>query len=445
MTEQVDIVIIGAGIIGLSCGYHLARANPSKSILLIDQLPPHSYTSAQSGENYRNWWPHPIMKQFIEDSITHLVDIKEKTDNAINLTDQGYMLATRSLDVSEVIASLRECFGEEETRIHCHDRSDIYLADTQDHYDGVDIITSSTLIQSVYPYYPKDITTLFHIRKGGMLDSQQLGQFFLREFKALGGKILQSKVTGIETDKNFRLSFEGASPLKALKLVNAAGPYVQAIAEMLGEKLPVSNILQQKIAFKDKLKAIDRSMPFTIDLDTQFIDWSDEDRSLLAEEESLKWLTEEMPGAVHCRPEGGLNGDWLKLGWAYNTEVSDATLTPSFEDSFPEIVLRGAARLHPSLKQYYDKLPSERSHYGGYYTMTPENWPLIGPMKTQNAYVIGAMSGFGTMAACAAGDLCARWVHDESKPAYAEDLSLMRYNNKAFMSDLLSSDKRGIL
>ena len=52
---------------------------------------------------------------------------------------------------------------------------------------------------------------------------------------------------------------------------------------------------------------------------------------------------------------------------------------PKPDDRFPEVVLHGAARLNPRLKVYYERLPRTMSHSGGYYTMTKENWPLIGP------------------------------------------------------------------
>ena len=48
--------------------------------------------------------------------------------------------------------------------------------------------------------------------------------------------------------------------------------------------------------------------------------------------------------------------------------------------------------------------------------MTKENWPLIGPMRTKGAFVAGALSGFGTMAACATGALCAAWVQGAELP-----------------------------
>jgi len=84
-------------------------------------------------------------------------------------------------------------------------------------------------------------------------------------------------------------------------------------------------------------------------------------------------------------------------------------------------------------------------HYGGYYTLTRENWPLIGGMEPKGAYVVGALSGFGTMAACAAGELCALAALDKELPPYAQALSPQRYQNADLMLELNNQVARGIL
>jgi glycine/D-amino acid oxidase-like deaminating enzyme len=238
---------------------------------------------------------------------------------------------------------------------------------------------------------------------------------------------------------------EASSVVRADVMVDAAGPYVAEIAALLGETLPITNVFQQKIAFEDVRVVIDRRMPFAIDLDGQVIDWTDEERALLADDPATRWLTEPMPGAIHCRPDGGERGKWIKLGWAYNKQPSQPTADQPTDKNFPEIVLRGASRLNPALRAYYGRLPSRLSHYGGYYTMTRENWPLIGPMATRGAFVAGALSGYGTMGACAAGALVAAWALGEKLPDFARSLSLARYDDKALMQDLLAATNTGVL
>ena len=152
-----------------------------------------------------------------------------------------------------------------------------------------------------------------------------------------------------------------------------------------------------------------------------------------------------MPGAIHCRPDGGDKGRWIKLGWAFNDHRANPQREPALLDTFPEIALRGAARLNPALKNYYGKLPRNTQHYGGFYTMTDENWPLIGEMDIPDTYVAGAMSGFGTMAACAAGELCARLVLGKELPAFAQPLAPSRYRNSELMNELQAQTQRGVL
>jgi D-arginine dehydrogenase len=118
---------------------------------------------------------------------------------------------------------------------------------------------------------------------------------------------------------------------------------------------------------------------------------------------------------------------------------------PPFDPHFPEIVLRAASRLNPALRQYYARPPRQRIHYGGYYTMTKENWPLIGPLRTDGAFLVGALSGFGTMSACAAGELCAQWIAGATLPTYAAKLALPRYDDRALIAELTAAARKGLL
>jgi glycine/D-amino acid oxidase-like deaminating enzyme len=104
-------------------------------------------------------------------------------------------------------------------------------------------------------------------------------------------------------------------------------------------------------------------------------------------------------------------------------------------------VLRGASRLQAKLAAYIGRLPRGARHYGGYYTMTDENWPLIGPMETPGAFVAGALSGYGSMAACATGAVCAAWVAGKPVPEYARALTLDRRSDAALMAELAELGK----
>ncbi len=384
-----------------------------------------SYTSAQSGDNYRNWWPHPVMTAFTNDSIDELDRFAHDSGDVFRMTRGGYVLATRHTDVGEFTASLQP---------------------------GIDIARhEGAAIRERFPALSTDIQNVVHIRRGGDISGQQLGTWMLEQARAKGARLLRGAVTEIDPRDGFVLSIADSdvTQVAAGAIVNAAGPFVNRIAAMLGEDLPVHNVFQQKVAFEDRLGAIDRDMPFSIDLDEKSLDWSDEERELLADDPDLAWLAGNLPGGTHCRPEGGSKGRWVKLGWAYNETLSDPqedlANEPASDPQFPEIVMRGAAAFLPALAPYVEEPPTRYSHYGGYYTMTDENWPLIGPMTTPGTFKVAALSGFGSMSACAAGKLCAAWVTGSELPDYAEALSPKRYDDDQLMTALRSASSKGLL
>jgi glycine/D-amino acid oxidase-like deaminating enzyme len=450
--HNTDTVVIGAGIAGIATAYYLSAQKKKCDVIIVDPLQAMSFTSAQSGENYRNWWPHPTMVEFTNHSTGLMEKIARDSDNCLQMNRRGYALATRLKKIDELIADLYNGYSENaEAMIRVHESASTNLyqpplsADWQNAPDGVDVLRNRDLIRRTFPTFSPDIANVIHIRRAGDISGQQLGNYMLQAVRAGGGKLLHGEVCDIVHNGHFQLALDNGERIYAETLVNAAGPFVDRIATMLGITLPIENVLQQKIAFEDREKVIPRDMPFSIDLDARRLNWTNDERELLAEDPHTAWLTKPIHGGIHCRPDGGDHGNWVKLGWAYNHASSEALWEPDFDPHFPEIVLRGATALNPALKVYYDQMPAHLSHYGGYYTMTEENWPLIGPMGVDGAFVVGALSGFGTMAACAAGSLCASWMTGADLPGYASDLSMARYHDRSLMDTLKNAASRGVL
>ncbi len=453
--ETVDTAVVGAGVVGIAVAYYLMRDHGVGTVALIDPRDPMSLTSAQSGENYRNWWPHPVMAAYTDHSIDLMEEIARASGDRIAMTRRGYALVTRRARPSDLIEDLYRSgpFGSgQPVRVHEGADASTYRparsATWADAPPGVDVLCDPALIRATFPTFAPDVATVLHIRRAGSISGQQLGQFMLEAITEGGGQLIRGQVSAIETGPSFDLRIEtreGARSLRADRVVNAAGPFFQDVARLLGEDLPVACVYQQKISFEDREAAIPRDMPFVIDLDGQALAWSDEDRTLLSEDPATARLLERMPGGIHCRPDGAPDGRWIKLGWAYNERASDPHDPDRRDPHFPDILLRGASRLHPALKAYVGRLPRGAYHYGGDYAMTPENWPLIGPMRTPGAFMAGALSGFGTMAACATGSVCAAWACDRERPAYAHALSAARYEDPALISQLATLESRGVL
>ena len=429
-----DIAVIGAGIIGISTAYYLMKNHDAKNIVLLEPHQPMGFTSAQSGDNYRNWWPTAEMIAFCDRATDLMENIDTQSDHRINLRRRGYVLASRTDALEAVVTQLRSTLGPRasEVRTHNHINADYVpslSADWRNAPDGFDYLRTPELVRKYFPDFDPAVQAVLHIRRAGDFSSQQMGQWMLEELAKADIHVRKAKVTGIESNVEFRLHLDDSTTLSADKIINCAGPFAGEIAAMLRVDLPLYNVVQQKIAFPDPEGAIDRRMPFVIDIDGQIIDWNDEDRALLAADPDTAFLAHDMPGAIHCRPEGGDNSTWLKMGWAYNEPASDVSWEPPLDPRFPEIVLRGGAQLHPALKTYYGKLPRQMHHYGGYYTRTEDNWPLIGSMGPNGAYMACALSGHGSMCATATGELAAAWVMGGVLPDYADAFSLARFSD----------------
>ncbi|MSP88426.1 MAG: FAD-binding oxidoreductase [Alphaproteobacteria bacterium] len=453
--RDTEIVIIGAGIVGIATAYFLTVRHGKRDIVILDPRAPMSLTSAASGENYRNWWPHRVMTRFTDRSIDLMEEIARASDNRLHMTRRGYALATRRSEIDGMIAQLHQGYGEDAARlIRIHEKGGAgtyKIAESADWTtapDGVDVVRDSDLLRRAFPSFDPEVSTVIHIRRAGDISGQQMGQYMLDHIRGAGGRVVQARLASVTRKDRFDLevvSSDGTARFRADMVVNAAGPYVGEVAAMLGESLPVETLAQQKIAFEDRDGAISRRMPFAIDLDGQTIAWTEEECALLAENPATAWLTRPMPGGIHCRPDGGDGGRWIKLGWAYNRTPGPFQPEPMLDPQFPDIVLRGASRLNAALKTYLGRLPRQFTHYGGSYTMTKENWPLIGPLATPGAFVVGALSGYGTMSACAAGELAAAHMCGGALPDYAGVLGLARHRDTALMAALTASGDKGVL
>jgi glycine/D-amino acid oxidase-like deaminating enzyme len=108
------------------------------------------------------------------------------------------------------------------------------------------------------------------------------------------------------------------------------------------------------------------------------------------------------------------------------------------------MALRGLATMLPRLQEYVGRAARPVVD-GGYYTKTAENRLLIGPLPVEGAYVIGAGSGYGVMAACAAGELLACQIAERALPPFAAAFSPRRYDDPAYQAPVQSTADSGQL
>jgi len=440
--RTADVVICGAGIAGISAAYHLAVKHGVTDVALVDERPPLSLTSANSAECYRNWWPGPgdAMVALMNRSIDLLEDLARETDNAFRLNRRGYLYATADpARIPAFMAAAEEAalLGAGPVRVHQGQEDHIrYLPAPPDGFKrqptGADVLLDQTLIRKHFPGLAEETVAVVHARRCGWFSGQTMGAYLLERARERGIRLMTARVEAVDVVNNrverVRLSGE---TIATRCVVNAAGPFLQSVGKLLGVELPVYTELHTKVAFADHQHIVPRDAPLLIWSDPQLLRWNDDERAELSRSPDTQWLLQTFPSGVHTRPEGPADSPIILIMWDYHADPAPPTFPPPFDPWYPELALRGLARMIPALRAYFDRMPKPVVD-GGYYTRTRENRPLIGPLPVKGAYVIGAFSGFGMMASCGAGELLAAHVTGSPLPHYAPAFSLERYDDPEY-------------
>jgi len=446
LPTKTDIIICGAGIAGISAAWHLAARHGISDILLIEEGSPLMLTSDKSTEAYRNWWPGPgdAMVRFMNRSIDLLEELADLSDNYFTMNRRGYVFLTADSTTVEryrLSAEESQRLGAGELRVHRGRPDDPhYPAHHAEGWPpelvGADLVLDPAIIRERFPFISDDAVAMLHPRRCGWLSAQQLGMWLLSEAKARGVRLVNGRVTAVDTTGG-RVNGvtvrtgNGEQRIETRVFVNAAGPLVDKVGQMLGVDIPVFNELHGKVAINDPLGIVPRDAPLMIWSDPVTLPWEDEEREALAADEETRWLTESFPAGVHFRPEGGPGATTLLLLWTYHVTPTPAVWPVRFDPEYAEVVVRGLTRMIPGLAAYAGNFGRPYVD-GGYYCKTRENRPLIGPLPVEGAYIFGALSGYGIMASQAGADLLAAHIAGGELPSYAPAFALSRYDDPAY-------------
>jgi glycine/D-amino acid oxidase-like deaminating enzyme len=435
-----DVVICGAGIAGVSAAYHLAAQRHVQDVVIVDPLPPLTLTSDKSTECYRNWWPNRSMVELMNRSIDLLEDLANQSGNAFGLNRRGYLYVTADqgrLERMEVEGQSTAGLGAGELRLHRG--ASTYTASNPHGFDlaldGADLLDAAAL-RAHFPYLTESAVGGLHVRRAGWFSAQGLGALMLERALELGVELRKGAIASVETSGGSvsGVTLDDGQEIATRCFVNAAGPHLRAVGAMAGVDLPVQAEVHQKLGFRDQRRALPRDAPMVIWSDEQELEWTDEERAGL-EAEGRTDLLGRMPVFCHGRPEGGADSPYVLALWEYHRQVIEPVFPIPIDPLYPEVVIRGMARMIPAMGAYLASLPTPTVD-GGYYVKTEENRPLIGPCGPPGSYVIGALSGFGVMVAAGAGELLAAHVTGEALPAYVPAFTLDRYDDPGYADEM---------
>lgn len=447
---KADVVVCGAGLAGVATAYHLAVKRGVERVVVVDPLPPLTLTSDKSTECYRNWWPNAPMVGLMNRSIDLLEEMAIESDNAFHLSRQGYLYVTADPDrlrSMETDGELISKVGAGELRKH-PGPSEYRFNDRSDPPKGADLFLDGNDLRRFFPFLTDQAVGGIHARDAGWFSAQQLGAWMIERAREHGLEIIKAAVSGVSTDGGSPnrgsvggVQLDSGQEIQTPVFVNAAGPMLAPVARLVGVELPVFSEVHIKVAFRDHRGVIPRRSPMVIWSDPQTLTWSAEERELLKSEGRADLLGA-MPAACHYRPEGGPDSDWVVALWEYHRLIQEPTWPLPEDPVYPEAVMKGLTTMVPGLATYLDRLPQPVVD-GGYYTKTRENRPLVGPLGVKGAFVVGAFSGFGVMAAAAAGELASQYVTGAELPDYATAFALSRYDDPGYLAEIEATTNTG--
>lgn len=491
-------MVAGAGVAALASARYIARAAPGARIALVTPHAPMSLTSSLSTECFRDHWPSPSMRSFMARSISLIEE--QAAGGAFRVTPYGYLYcSSRPGAAAAFAAEARACHGAGARQLRTAAAAAAAgcapFSSASPRAHGADVYTTPAAALAAFPYLSPSTAAAMHARNAGWVSAHTMGMDMLDQLlarRATGSgealtTLLRGSVTGADLGPGgvggvravaVQPLAAGAAPLRLEcgAFINATGPYLAATHRaMLGgapggaaaAELPVRNEVHAKVVFRDVLGIIPRDAPQVILVDPVAPVWGPGELEFVAETEGEAVAARAaavMPGGAHFRPYGGEDSNAVLLLWeAWHHGIAPEEPPPDSAERYldarmyPEVALRGLARLVPGLAAYFEEdarvallarrggggaAPALRppATDGGYYTKTEENHPLIGPAPApgggavRGAFVCGALSGYGVMAAHAAGELCAAHATGASAlPDYAAIMSPLRYQDESFM------------
>ena len=457
MRHAADVVVCGAGIAGVAVARALAVTHGVRRVLLVDERPPLSLTSDKSTEAYRNWWPGPdaAMVQLMNRSIDLLEQWADAGGNRIRLNRRGYLYCTARPEraaqyVEDAARASAQGAGPVRPYRSVADAAG-YQRSAELGYagqpEGADLFLDVDAIRAHFPWLAPNLCAVLHARRCGWVSAQQLGMQLLEEARTAGAELLAGSVTAVRTTDGRVTGVtvagcDGVTHHVACgAFVNCAGPMLRQVGALAGVTLPVFSEAHYKVSLEDTLGAVDRGTGLVILDDAMALPWDDDERAALADDPELAWLAGAFPAGIHLRPEGYGASRTVLMLWDYHGDhrYDPAPFPMPGDDAYPEVVLRGMTRLAPGLAAYLARLPAMWMD-GGYYTKTQENRPLVGAVGPAGSYVLGALSGFGVMAAPACAELLAGMVAGSGVPAasasWAAAMDPARYDDAAYVARL---------
>lgn len=201
--EDVDVLVVGAGILGMSSAYHILRKSPNKKVLVVDRYGAVGQgNTGRSNAMYRNTFSSRDNQILADASIDYYLHTQSEAKKDIGLQQIGYLwlMDGKQLSSSEPHLKAMEANGIETSRVPDSELASRLpgLVANGDGAGQASIIDAPTVEAGVFG------------PKCGRLDPDKLTRHYSRMFLDMGGRFSSAtEARRIVVGPRNRLGFEG--------------------------------------------------------------------------------------------------------------------------------------------------------------------------------------------------------------------------------------------
>jgi sarcosine oxidase subunit beta len=417
MTETADVVIIGSGIVGSSVAYHLAQAGCTNVLVIEREAHQGKGSTGKSMGGVRAQFSTPVNIQMSRYSINFFSRFDEVVGHPADYRAHGYLFcatseshlaylqANRERQIALGVSNVEWVSPEEIQAIVPQLRTDDILGGTFCPTDGF-VDPHSVMMGFMLNAREKGVrlwldttVTGIQVDSSGHSPAEEKktdGAGKAEPFRTSGRQSREDdgdetgaftgpdarRIAGVQTSRGF---------VSTRVVVNAAGAWAAAVAEMSGVDLPVEPLRRQLVP-TEPFDQLPKRFPMVIDMSTGF----------------------------HFRREG----KGILLAW--NDPKETPGFKTDFDPTFVEKILTRAASRVPVLAEAG---VNPRRAWAGLYEMTPDHHAIIGPApNVEGLYFVNGFSGHGVMHSPASGKIAADLIlQGHSDLIDAAQLSVERF------------------
>jgi glycine/D-amino acid oxidase-like deaminating enzyme len=362
MISQADVIVIGAGALGLSTALHLA-VEGAGNVVLLDRFAPGSQTSPRAAGLFKLIQPDETRTKLSALSIQKMLHFETEMNVPLPVIHSGSIILARTEEHAALIRE--EVTRSQEWGVEVEMISPMEAHRLMPFLEPRDIRAAAYTPRDIYIEEPSDLLSAY------LEAATRLGVGMIANTPVTGFRVHQGQIKGVVTPHG---------EIGATIVVDAAGAWARLVGQMAGGEVPVAPVRHQ-LKITDPIVGVQEEFPILRIIDS----------------------------AVYIRPARG----GLMLGGFESDPLSLNPGRPGFPMDYVPLDTGPLDRLEATVDMQVPALngAGTQEHRGGAFTMTPDGRFLVGPVpRVHGLWTATGCNGSGFSSSPGIGQALAEWI-----------------------------------